>query len=198
MIHDQFLTHSVNIIRLNSSIAENASLPLSTTINATYEDEAVVKIKVLPAGTTSSFLISGSYGGAGQTESITFDGSVINTRISNKSWDGITSITSTGGNSSTVTINILTAGGQPMDTKSTVYSAAKCRLSHNFSGRLVLNFSAQSEDKSQMFTILGINTIKVNDEVVDLDSGKVYTVVDVDEIYDYTDYHHTQSVVRLK
>jgi len=196
---DRLLVHSVNVIRHSETILDAVSLPVSSTLNQTFSNQSVVFEFAVSAGLTGSFDVVGSNANGAVSERVSFDGSIINKKDTANFYDGITSITSAGGSAVTVTVRAVTRMGQPVSVNSTAFSALACRLDKARLGAIktTTGLGLTIQDKVTLFTTQGIGTIKRKDEIVEISSGDRYNVIDVDDIFDYDDYHHTESLLGI-
>lgn len=194
---DDFLIDRITLKRVSDTLLNSVSLPASTTINQTFSTQPVVLEFLVPSGTTSSYLITGVKNNAGIQETVVF--TTDNSRaVTNSYFDGITSISSTGGNSSNVSVFLRGQSGQPVFNESIILTDYPARISKSRQGNIVIRREQLvAQDDHVLFIAYGPNKIKPKDKIVHDNTGDVYLVADVDDIKDSFDYSHSELVINI-
>lgn len=197
---DELLVDTVTFYRDTDDLFKNSSIPVSVTIDATYRTPVIVEFEV-PAGTSASFQILGVSGGVGKTENIVFNGTAT-FKSSVSSYTGLSTISTLTGSTSSVTARLRNQSGQPYYMENIIADSIPARISKNeegsFTRSLTLrNSSVQVQDNHLCFITYGYNLIKAKDRMLHHDSNDRYMVLAVDEVRDFSDYHHTEITIGL-
>lgn len=194
---DELLIDRVTIKRVSDILFSGLTLPFTSTINKTYTTQPVILELVVPTGTTSTYTITGVKGNAGVSETVVFNAN--NSRIVTvHAFDGITTISSSGGSSSTLSVYLRSQSGQPVFEESTLITNYPARFSKNRQGNLVIRREQLTvQDEHVVFINYGPNKIKPKDKITDDSTGDIFMIVDVDDINDSNGYHHTEIIVDI-
>lgn len=191
---EDLLIDRITLYRESDSLL-STTLPVNSTVNKSFTEQPTLLEFIIVAGTTASFLITGIQNSASKQETITFDTS-INKRITLNSFDGVTSIQSLGGNSTTVLVKLRSEFGQPIFTETALITNYPARISKDREGALTIRRESLTiQDKNVCFLVYGPNKIRVRDELLHVDTQDRYKIVDVDDINDSDGYHHTEAVI---
>ena len=197
---DDLLADRVSIYRDKDDVFKQLALPVLTTPTMTFRNPIVVELEV-PPGLTASFSVVGVLNGTGKSETVTFDGT-IRQKVTLGSYTGLSTIMSLGGNASSATARLRNQSGQPYYTEYTVYTNIPARISKNEEVSVgksltMKNSTLQVQDNHTCFINQGLNKVKAKDRLTHLDTGDNYMVVAVDDVREYSVYHHTEMTIGL-
>ena len=194
---DELLIDRITLKRVSDTLLSGLTLPFSSSINKIFTTQPVVLEFVVPAGTTSSYSITGVKNNAGVSETVVFTSG--NSRVVTiNAFDGITTISSSGGNSTTASVYLRGQSGQPVFEETSVLTNYPARFSKNRQGTLVIRREQLTvQDEHVVFINYGPNKIKPKDKIIDDSTSDVFLIADVDDVKDGNTYHHSELIVNL-
>ena len=196
MIED-LLVDRITLKRVSDTLLSGLTLPFSSSINQTFTSQPVVLEFVVPDGTTSSYSITGVKNNASVSETVVFNASNSRT-VTINNFDGVTTISSSGGNSSTASVFLRSQSGQPVFTETSLLTDYPARFSKSRQGNLAIRREQLvAQDDHILFIIYGPNKIKPKDKIIHDSTGDIYLVADVDDIRDSSEYNHSELVVNI-
>jgi len=196
---EELLIDNIKLERLGDTLLAATALPVSETPAQTFPDQAATFELTVTAGSTATVTLTGIQGGATKTEIITFDGVGPDTRVSINYFDGLSTVSTSGGSAATLSIESRTRSGQPLLTLSTILTTSKARFSSVKKSRLEINNDLVGDaDTKALFSLAGTGIISYKDIVTDLATLEKFTVTDVNDVSDSFGYHHTECLLGRK